>query len=446
MSSRLPFPVVLLAAVCVTSPAPAAEAPVTPLVTLARRADLRVLESRHLALATDRPPRDGDGVSELPRVFDEACDVWCAHYGIDPATIGDWRVFGCLVVDRDRFRTAGLLPDEIPEFANGYCLRNRFWMMDQSNPAYRRHLLLHEGVHAFTITVRNLAAPVWYTEGIAEYLATHRLRDDDGGRGRFESTPLPLRASDVEQLGRIEKIRELRTQGRAPGLSDVLATAPGRHHEVAAYASSWAAVALLARHPAHMAAFTSAERGLLDATFNDRLAAMPGWDGGRAARDFDAFTDDIDYGYDFARSAIDWAPGRPLATARQLAVESTRGWQNSGTMLRKGDRALLAASGQVRVGCLPSDDASARGTVLESSPDGISLRWYRGRPLGRLLAAQWVTANAPADRPRFVILAEGARGGFTAVTDGPLYLKVNDAPGELHDNEGRFSVEIRPAP
>ena len=43
-------------------------------------------------------------------------------------------------------------------------------------------------------------------------------------------------------------------------------------------------------------------------------------------------------------------------------------------------------------------------------------------------------------------LAEGARGAFTAVTDGPLYLKVNEAPGDLHDNEGRFFVEIRPAP
>ncbi|NBW87825.1 MAG: hypothetical protein EBR23_13625, partial [Planctomycetia bacterium] len=96
---------------------------------------------------------------------------------------------------------------------------------------------------------------------------------------------MPLRAADVEQLGRIEKIRELRRQGRMPGLTDVLATPPGEHHEIAAYASSWAAVALLARHPAHASGFAAVERGVLDAAFNARLAAAPGWDAARAARD-----------------------------------------------------------------------------------------------------------------------------------------------------------------
>ena len=442
----LPLFTLLLAAAASSGAAAAAEVPLAPLVTLARRAELRVLEGRHLSLVTDRPAREGDGVTELPQIFDQACDAWCAHYGIDPEAITDWRVFGCLVVDRERIRAAGLLPDGIPDFANGYCLGNRFWMMDQSNPAYRRHLLLHEGVHAFTITVRNLAAPVWYTEGIAEYLATHRLNTEDDGRIRLESTPVPLRAADVEQLGRIEKIRELRRQGRMPGLTDVLATPPGEHHEIAAYASSWAAVALLARHPAHASGFAAVERGVLDAAFNARLAAAPGWDAARAARDFDAFSDDIDYGYDFARSAIDWSPGRRLDAARRVAVESTRGWQNTDASLVRGGRYAITCRGRVTVGSLKIADDAADGTILESSPDGISLRWYRGRPVGRLLAAQWVNADGPAGRPGFAILAEGAGGDFVAATDGPLYLKLNEAPGDLRDNAGAFAGELRPAP
>ena len=438
---------ILLLAVAISAGTAAAEViPVAPLVALARRADLRVLEGRHLSLATDRPPREGDGVTELPQIFDQACDAWCAHYGIDPQAIAAWRVFGCLVVDRERIRAAGLLPDGIPDFANGFCDRNRFWMMDQSNPAYRRHLLLHEGVHAFTITVRNLGAPVWYTEGIAECLATHRLGADEDGRIRFESTPVPLRAADVEQLGRIEKIRELRRQDRVPGLADVLATPSGEHHEIAAYASSWAAVALLARHPAHAARFAAVERGVLDAALNDRLAAAPGWDAAQAARDFDAFTDDIDYGYDFARSAVDWSPGAPLRGPRQLTVQSTRGWQNTGASLVRGSRYAIAGRGRVTVGSLSAAGDAAGGTVLQSSPDGISLRWYRGRPVGRLLAAQWVAADGPTARPRFVTLAEGTTGEFAAATDGPLYLKLNEAPGDLHDNEGELAVELRPAP
>jgi len=64
---------------------------------------------------------------------------------------------------------------------------------------------------------------------------------------------------------------------------------------------------------------------------------------------------------------------------------------------------------------------------LESEPGGISIEWYRGRPSGRLLAAQWAEPD-DGSRPRFVVVAEGAAGDFTAVADGPLF-KVNEPPG-----------------
>jgi hypothetical protein len=80
---------------------------------------------------------------------------------------------------------------------------------------------------------------------------------------------------------------------------------------------------------------------------------------------------------------------------------------------------------------------------LESEPDGISLEWYRGRPVGRLLAAQWVEKPADGGRPRFVVLAEGAAGEFAAATDGPLYLKINEGPGRLADNAGSFTVDLK---
>ena len=407
----------------------------------ARRAGLRVLEGERLALATDRPPRDGDGIEELPAIFDQAFDAWCAHYRIAPATLPEWKAFGCLMLDRERFRSAGLLPDTIPEFPNGFCDRNRFWLMDQSNPAYRRHLLLHEGVHAFTLTVRDLATPPWYTEGIAEYLATHRLEADDEGRPRLVPTPLPDRTSDVDQLGRIEKIRSLRRANAMPGLADVFATPPTDHRDIAAYAASWAAVACLARHGAHATAFAACEREPLDAEFHDRLAATPGWDADRAARDFDAFTDELDYGYDFARSAIDWAPGRSPGGRERTSVDATRGWQNSGLALTAGASYAMTASGTVRIGTLPAT-ADAAATPLESEADGISLRWYRGRPAGRLLAAQWVERPADGGRPRFVVIGEGGRSALKAAADGPLFLKINEPPGALADNEGTLDVEL----
>ena len=406
---------------------------VARLEAMARRAGLRVVSGERLVLVTDRPARAGDGVDDLPRIFDEAFAVWCDHYSLDPKSVPSWRACGCLMSDREAFRIAGLLPDDgtVPDFANGFCDRNRFWLVDPANPAYRRHLLLHEGVHAFTLTLRGLSAPTWYTEGIAELLATHRLE-----AGHFEPTPIPRRADEVEQLGRIEAIRRLRTSGEIPGLSDVFATPPSPRHDIPTYATSWAATALLAGHPSHTRRFQTLEAGPLDARLTTRLEASDGWDGDLAARDFDAFTDDLDHGYDFSRSAIDWTDGRPLKAPAKLVVAADRGWQPSGWSMKEGEQAELVASGRAGVG--------RAGTIdLESTADGISLRWYRGRPLGRLLVAQWAVPNE-GGRPRFVVVAEGEAARFTAITTGGLYLKLNAPPGELASFDGGLDVALKP--
>ncbi|MFM8705811.1 MAG: hypothetical protein ACKOHG_18545 [Planctomycetia bacterium] len=290
-------------------------------------------------------------------------------------------------------------------------------------------------MHAFTLTILQSSAPTWYTEGIAEYLATHRLDRGADGSPRFIPTTIPLAAGDVERLGRIEKIRALRVAGDCPSLADVFATPPANHHALDSYAASWAAVALLAGHPAHTDVFRACERGPLDGSFTKRVEAAAGWDAARAARDFDAFTDELDYGYDFARSAIAWSAGSRLEGKQTVSVAADHGWHYSGCRLAASQRCSLRATGRVLVG-------QASACRLESEPDGISLEWYRGRPVGRLLAAQWVDKPAGGGRPRFVVLAEGAAGEFTAFTDGPLYFKINESPGRLADNAGSFTVEI----
>lgn len=439
-SIRMIVAVFLLAtaALAAAGQEPSGSQSVDALAATARRAGLRVIESDRLVLATDRPAREGDGVEELPEIFDQAVDAWCDHYGIPAASFPDWRAFGCLVVDRERFRAAGLLPPAVPDFANGFCAANAFWLHDQSNPAYRRHLLLHEGVHAFTLTVRGLATPAWYNEGIAELLATHRL-EAGANKPEFVATPIPARAADVEQLGRIEEIRDLRKQGRMPSLAAVLAAPPGDHRSLSDYASSWAAVALFTRHPAYAASFTKVERGPLGPDFNERLAAMPGFEPARASRDFDVLTDEIDYGYDFARSAIDWSAAQPLVAKQRHEVAAGRGWQHAGASLMSGRRYEVHATGRCTLGKIGD-------TAIETEANGISLDWYRGRPLGRLLAAQWVESPADGGRPRFVVLGEGASAMIQAATNGPLYLKLNEPPGDMADDAGSIAVEITPAP
>lgn len=53
----------------------------------ARRAGLRIVTGKRLVLVTDRPARDGDGVDDLPRIFDAAFATWCDHYALDPQTV-----------------------------------------------------------------------------------------------------------------------------------------------------------------------------------------------------------------------------------------------------------------------------------------------------------------------------------------------------------------------
>jgi hypothetical protein len=224
--------------------------------------------------------------------------------------------------------------------------------------------------------------------------------------------------------------------GEIPGLADVFATPPSPRHDIPAYATSWAATALLAGHPSHAGRFQALESGPLDARLTARLEASAGWDGDLAARDFDAFTDDLDHGYDFGRSAIDWTNGRPLTAPAKLVVAADRGWQPSGSSMEAGETAELVASGRAGVGRAGAID-------LESTGDGISLRWYRGRPLGRLLVAQWAVP-AEGGRPRFVVVAEGAAARFTAITTGALYLKLNAPPGELAGFDGGLDVALTP--
>jgi hypothetical protein len=443
MPSRRPsfqlwlVPTAALVAVLGAAAAPADDTEVRAFTASAKRAGLRVVEGTRLVLATDRPPREGDGVPDLPRLFSEAFDLWCRHYGLDPTADRSWRARGCLIVDRERFRTAGLLPPEIPEFVNGFCDRDRFWLLDQSNLAYRRHLLFHEGVHAFTHTLRHLDSHPWYTEGIAEYLATHRLEPDRQGVDHVISTPLPARKTDVEQLGRIEQLRSLEQAGRSPTLAAVLGRQPSAHRDIAAYAADWALVTMLAQHPAYAKPFTAEERRALDATLNGRLATMPGWQPARAARDYASFLAEVDYGFDFNRSAIDWSAGRKLESATTIAVDAARGWQNSAVSLQTGQRARLSSTGRCEVGMLPD-------TKLESTADGISLRWYRGRPVGTLLAAQWIDPPNDSASGRFDVLATGGMGTVTAVADGPLYFKINESPGDLADNAGSLQITLTP--
>ena len=85
---------------------------------------------------------------------------------------------------------------------------------------------------------------------------------------------------------------------------------------------------------------------------------------------------DLVAGTDFKRVAIRFHQSRPLpADGRSSVVAADRGWQSTGVRLRAGQTYQLTATGRFTLADKP------RPWVSE--PDGVSIRYHAGLPLGR---------------------------------------------------------------
>ncbi len=81
--------------------------------------------------------------------------------------------------------------------------------------------------------------------------------------------------------------------------------------------------------------------------------------------------------------------------------------------------------------------------MWESEPGGVTIRYYRGKPLGILLAAvRDDKASATAATGLIKPIVVGLETTLVAPRSGTLYLRINDAPGSLEDNAGTIAVEI----
>jgi hypothetical protein len=175
---------------------------------------------------------------------------------------------------------------------------------------------------------------------------------------------------------------------------------------------------------------------------------------------------------------------------RAVTIAADRGWQNTGLRLEAGKKYRLTASGRYQVAKsfpsssgegptkgsplpsgegptkgspLPLEDGPTKGSPLPlgegqgvratdpktpriwwSEPGGISIRYYKGRPLGILLAA--VRPDHPPANSTTALIRPTAVGLGTTLSpaeSGTLFLKINDSPGELDDNAGELKVEVR---
>ena len=389
------------------------------------------LHSQHLDLITDLPL--DDSLRELPEVFDAAVAQWCKFFAVDESETKDWRATVCIMLDRERFKTAGLLPGKLPAFPHGYQWNDDMWVVEQPTPYYRRHLLLHEGTHWFMFRKFGSAGPPWLMEGTAEWLATHRWTD-----GQLQLGIIPHSRDDVPMWGRITRIHEQLDQGVAPSMEAILRYDNRAHQSVDAYAWSWAAVVFLSQHPHTKKAFMD--------LFDDQLRndAVPTKQLQRELQsrkamiraEWSAMLTGLEYGFQPQRELVQLDHrAKPLTAPVTIKLLADKGWQTTGVTVTAGQAIQIQATGRYVVGKEP------KPWICE--PAGVTLRYVKGQPLGKLLMA---IATPKPEEPEFSqtlpITPVGSQAKVNAASAGHLLLRINEFGADLDDNSGELSVSI----
>ncbi len=390
-------------------------------------------EGRFIRLTTDV-----NSVAEaetLVESFDAAVPQWVDFWGIPEDDLANWKVDAFVMRDKSEFDRQGLIPRRVPDFPFGYALGNRVWVLAQQSEYYTRHLLLHEGVHSLAFFHFGGAGPTWFREGTAELLATHHAAGAE-----IEINKIPDDRDDVPYWGRFKLMQQLRTSSDIPTLDTVMRYRPDLKGDVESYGWSWAAVMIFDAYPEYRDELLAAARlGRDDGPgFNQQLRQrlQNQWPG-LSAR-WKLMCNDLDYGFDWSRERVELSPRNPRWNGKpiELAIAPDRGWQSTGVRIPGGVKVRLIPSGQVTL----ADDPKP----WRSEPPGITFRYYRGRPIGQLLACVLPNAAGTAStslHPLRVIPVVKE-----TVIDVPKYswlvLRVNDAVSELGDNKGEYRLQV----
>ncbi|MFO0011567.1 MAG: hypothetical protein ACK553_02405 [Planctomycetota bacterium] len=386
-----------------------------------------------LTLITDLPI--DDELRSWPEVLDQAIAIWTDRWRVDPAQSQAWRLTAYLIGDRKRFMESGLAP-QVPPFEDGYQLRDTVFLIEQPSIYYRRHLFLHEATHWAMYRGFGGAGSPWFMEGMADLYGTHRWSDRKLALGILPSSP-----GEVPQWGRFKRLHAMLARDDIPSLRQILNYTNESGDRMDRYVWSWAACVFFMNHPHYKDAFAAASEPPLDysMSLSQKLSASlePRWPW--VVAEWNGFLSDFDFGYVPARSMprLDENAFQLMNTnSHECDIDAARGWQGTGIRVRRGETLRLTAEGKYQVG------VGANGKPWVSEPPGITIRYVSHQPLGRLLATIVPGPEAEATR-RWEPMAIGRGGGLTSETDGFLLLKVNDAAGELGDNQGVLRVRIQ---
>lgn len=394
---------------------------------------IRKLTGKHVEIFTDIPK--SSGVDQIPRVFDLAVPLWAKYFAIKPSNLQGWKLTGFLIDDKGKFEKAGLLPADLPPFINGYQRSTNFWAYNQPSDYYRRHLVLHEGVHGFMRQFLGGAGASWYSEGIAELLATHKWEF-----GNLLVGYMPKDKTEVPYWGRIKIIQDEFAASRALMIREVMRLDTRAFLQNDAYAWSWAVAAFLDGHPNYRGKFRRLrEKARLSgeqftAEFEKQIVGQ--------LRELDEqwqlFVVGADYGYDFARNAVSYSAGRPLTSqGGSFDLLANRGWQSTGLYLEGGKPYLITTEGKYVV--------RKQEPAWVSQANGISIEYVNGRPIGMLLGCVRPDEPRPGVASMNAPFTVGVSRTLTPSASGTLYLKVNDSVGGYADNDGQVTITVKPA-
>ena len=391
-------------------------------------AGIERLKGKYVDLYTD--VRDKSATEDLVRVFDAAIPKWCDYFGVAPERTVDYRLSAIVIADRNEtgaFRKAGLMPNDLPDFLAGYNRGHEMWVFLQPGDYYTRHLLLHEGTHAFMQWFLGGSGPAWYSEGMAELLGLNRWQEGKLKLGYRVRSNL-----ECPYWGRVKIIREDVSKEEGMSLDEVMNISSISFRQVRAYAWSWAACNFLSHHPLTRDAFgkLAARAHNQGATFNRSFQKSIEKHRSQIDRDWNLYINEMVYGYDVERGLLTAA--KAADEGRSVEVRSDFSWQQTPWKVKRGDRFRLSAAGRFEV--LFADRR------LPCEAGGITIDYYRGNPLGELMLG---VLNEQGPNPAgFTVepLAVGLGGEFVAPATGSICLRINGSPARVVGNRGQLKV------
>jgi len=397
--------------------------------------------SKRLILYTDI---ESEQARELVKLVDQVDSAWELQFGKLPEARdkSEFQITGYLMRDPTKFQKSNLLRRKLSPIIHGQSDGYEFWMHDQEAEYYRAHLLLHEATHCVTQCREpdDDQKPIWFLEGMAEYFGSHQRSDAAAPQEKsLRFGVIPTSESVSHGFGRIEMIRAECQAGRALSAKDVLALGTEEFAEsrTTPYAWSWALCTFLATHPETASDFRNVCHQWETAQFSKSFQEF--WDTHQSviAADWEIFRESLCYGFDLSRGATVRDQQALLAqgNTRKVTVQADHGWQSTGIRVLQGQSIRITATGRVTL--------AQTNKPWVSEPQGISVRYSEGKPMGRLLGAIQREQPAEAGAIRhweFMDIGPGAE--WKIPETGVLFLRVNDRWNELADNSGEYHVTV----